>query len=119
MMGEIERRDGLATEQSLQEALDAAVRALAVSAGELGERVREAGTLLGRLSRNDLPHSSDRQLLDRIRHALMRTDLAENFPDRSGGFEVTDEALKAIAHDIVELRDRSRKRALRDAEVER
>ena len=66
---------------------------------------------------NDLPHSSDRQLLDRIRHALMRTDLAENFPDRSGGFEVTDEALKAIAHDIVELRDRSRRRALRDAEV--
>ena len=119
MTGEIKRRDGLATEQSLQEALDTAVRALAVSSGELGERVRDAGTLLGRLARQDFRHSSDRQLLDRIRHALMRADLAENFPDQSSGFEVTDEALMAIAHDMIELRDLARERALREAGVGR
>lgn len=119
MTGDIERHDGVATERSLQECLDATVRALAVGSGELSERLQEAAALLARLARHDFRESSDRQLLDRIRHALMRSDLAENFPERSGGFEITDEALRAIADDIVELRDRSRRRAVRDAEVER
>ena len=115
----IEGRDERVLARAVREGLDAAVRALAIGSGELGERVGEAGALLGRLSRDEFAHAPDRQLLDRVRHALMRTDLAENFPDRSGGFEVTDEALKAIAADMIELRDRALERAVAEAGAER
>jgi hypothetical protein len=111
----VERRDGLATATSLRRVLDAAVRALAVGSDELGERVRAAAMVLGGLSRDDFHHPGDRQLVDRVRFTLMRADLAEHFPHRGAGLRASDEVLDAVAHDIVELRDRALARAVSEA----
>lgn len=116
-----DHREGSLLPASIQEVLDGAVRALAVGPGELRERVAAAGAVLGRLSRHDFRDGRDRQLIDRVRLALMRLDLLEHFPEDAAGrgFDASEEVLEAVAEDIVELRDVSIRRALRDAEADR
>lgn len=116
---EVHRPDGRATPAAVREMLDHAVRRLAVSSDELWERVAAASTTLGRLSREDLPSSTDRRLLDSVRMRVMRLDLANHGAlDLEGpAVHATDGALEAIAQDILRLRDRAVLRAFADPPV--
>ncbi len=111
-------RDGRATPTAIYEVLDEAVRRLAVSSDELWERLAAASLVLGRISRHDFP-LTDRKLLDHVRLRVMRLDLAGHGRHPLGGaqVEVSDDALEAIAADIVALRDRANMRSLLDPPV--
>ena len=116
---ELHRRDGRVTPAAVRELLDDAVRRLAVSPDELSERLAQASTTLGRLSRDDLPAGADRRLLDSVRLRVMRLDLAHHdVLDPSGPpVQISDGALEAIAEDILRLRDRAVLRAFADPHV--
>jgi hypothetical protein len=115
---EAHEKPGRATATALREVLDEAVRRLAVSSDELWERVAASSLILGRLSRADFP-AADRKLLDQVRLQVMRLDLAGHTAYELGDaeVEVSDEALEAIAADILALRDRALMRALVDPPV--
>ncbi len=116
---EVHHGEGRATPAAVRDLLDSAVRRLAVSSDELWERLAAASLTLGRLSRDDLPSSADRRLLDSVRLRVMRLDLAHhNALDLSGPpVHISDGALEAIAEDILRLRDRAVLRAFADPPV--
>lgn len=113
MSREVERQYGVATPHAAKEALDLAVRSLAVSSEGLRERVGAAGLALGKLSRLDFA-AEDLRILDRVRLALMRLDLADHYPDKltGTGFEPSEEVMEAVAADIVALHELAVDRAI-------
>ena len=107
------------TSSEIQDALDEAVRCLAIDTASLRERVASAALALGKVSSEDFRATEDRWLIDRIRLALMRLDLAEQDPDGPDGTrgDAWQEALESVASDILDLRDLATSRAISEARL--
>jgi hypothetical protein len=86
-----------------------------VSRAGLLERLQSSGAvLLTQLSRVDLPHPEDRALFDQIQLGLLGLHLASG-GRATAGEAPGDEALEAIASEILDLRDTIMGRAIREA----
>jgi hypothetical protein len=99
----------------VREALDEAVRALAVSGGTLRERLHAAGTaILGSLSSEDFVEQEERELFDQIRIELTKLGTR---PGRDGVWttveRMSETAAEQAASDIIDLRDTVMGRAIR------
>ena len=116
-MAETHPRGGPANPLQLREALDAAVRTLALSTGTLRERTLLAGAVvINAITAEDLPDPEDRKLLEGIHLALIELDLLDwpAYPETSS-VGLTDEALTRLAAQVIDLRDAITGRALRQA----
>jgi hypothetical protein len=101
----------------IRDALDEAVRCLAISAHSLPDRLHASSTvLLGRLSRGDFSEKEDRELFDRI-DASRRRLRAEAEADRLqyAVDRMPEGKCERLASNIVDLRDTVMGRAIRDA----
>ena len=98
----------------VRDALDSAVRALAVGRGPIVDRVRVAGSILSvALSRRDFLDEEDLALFDRILLGFLELDL---IAEEAGGTAAA-EVQRALASDIVDLRDGLAGRAMHDLRV--
>jgi hypothetical protein len=110
---------GQATAFDVRETLDEAVRRLAVNPGPIEERVRASGmVILERLSPDDFACREDRELFNRIQKALADASCPD---DADGSSAVTgqmsDATAEEIASDILDLRDTTMGRAIRNARM--
>lgn len=103
-----------ASELGVRDALDAAVRCLAVGADPLPERLRAAGTIvLDRLSPTDFSDAEDRELFDQIRIALTKLTPRARHDALSATVHAMSEVMaEQIASDILDLRDTALGRAI-------
>jgi len=103
----------------IRETLDEAVRRLSVNASPAQERVRASGmVILDRLSPTDFASGEDRELFNQIQEALADRSSPGN---TDGSSAVTDQMCDAtaeeIASDILDLRDTTMGRAIRNARI--
>jgi uncharacterized protein (DUF58 family) len=102
----------------IRETLDEAVRTLSVNASSIQKRVQASGTvILDRLSPSDFPPNEDRELFEQIQAAF--ADMRTSGANRPDGFAVqmSDARAEGIAADILDLRDTTMGRAIRNARV--
>jgi hypothetical protein len=106
---------GQASAFDIRETLDEAVRRLSVNAGPIEERVRASGTVIaGRLSPTDFASTEDRELFNQIQASLGD---ASHAGDPAGGVscQMSDATAEEIASNILDLRDTTMGRAIRNA----
>ena len=97
----------------VRDALDLAVRALAIGPGRLVDRVRAAGSIIsGGVSRAEFFDEEDLALFDRILLGFLELDLIDD-----GTSGAATEVQRALASDIVDLRDGLAGRAMHDLRV--
>jgi hypothetical protein len=102
---------------AIREALDAAVRSLAVSPDRLQERLHAAGmVLLDDLSRADFTSEEDRALFDEIQTALTGlSPSAGRDALTSTALAMSDVMAEQVSSDILDLRDTAMGRAIHGA----
>ncbi len=102
-----------------RDVLDEAVRRLAVSDAELITRVRASVKALTKLTAEDFSDSEDRELLTRIQRRTYELALAEAHHQGNGTTTTagasSSSTLEAIAGEVLDLRDNTMGRALRQA----
>jgi hypothetical protein len=101
----------------IRETLDEAVRRLSVSVRPLQQRVRMSGmVILDGLSPTDFASSEDRELFNQIHGALADASSAGD-ADKSSAVadQMSDATAEEIASDILDLRDMTMGRAIRNA----
>ena len=103
-----------------RDALDEAVRRLALSAGDLTHRLRASVQTLTKLTADDFPDAEDRELHARIQRRTHELTLAEARHHSNGSTAAAEttssSTLEAIASDILDLRDNTMGRAIREAQ---
>ena len=100
-----------------RDALDEAVRCLAVDAGGLRERILSAALALGKVPSTDFRDHEERRLIDRVRLGLMQLDLTEQ---GRGGLigarpQTWEQTLESVASDILDLHELAMSRAITEA----
>jgi hypothetical protein len=101
----------------IRDALDEAIRCLAISAHSLPDRLHaSSAVLVGRLSRGDFSEKEDRDLFDRIDTSFPRLRAEADGDRLEDAIDAMPEGTRErLASDIVDLRDAVMGRAIRDA----
>jgi uncharacterized protein (DUF58 family) len=102
----------------IRETLDEAVRTLSVNASSIQKRVQASGAIIfDRLSPNDFRPNEDRELFEQIQACF--EDMRSSGADPPDGFAVqmSDARAEGIAADILDLRDATMGRAIRNARL--
>ena len=107
------------TPLDLREALDGAVRCLAVSSRSIQERLRASAEPLRGLSSKDFSFSEDASLFERVESGLRTFDErpAENAAQALDAQALTDAVCERLAGEILDLRDAQMGRAIREARL--
>jgi hypothetical protein len=98
--------------------IDEAVRRLSVNAGSIQERIRASSmVILDRLAPTDFASTEDRQLFGQIQAAF--ADVHSSPADPLGGDagQMPDATAEQVASDILDLRDTTMGRAIRNARM--
>ena len=105
------------TPLQLREALDDAVRCLAVSASPMRVRLHAAGTIILGLTRADFVCHEDGELFDQIATTLTKLGAGASPDHLQRSVErMSDVLLEEVANAILELRDTLMGRAICEAE---
>ncbi len=110
---------GRASAFVIRETLDEAVRRLAVSQALMADRLARAGeALTSGLQTSDFPDKEDRELFNQIQKALADASCPNDADGSSAATDpMSDATAEEIASDILDLRDTTMGRAIRNARV--